>query len=1396
MKQHSHSRVPQRTRRKARWFANAGIVAASLAGLLAPMPAAAGAQLTPADQESTSLDDSTLSAEDGVLTRSEQDALLGQDADAPNDRVWSLVGEADGLHVLTAVQSQGYAWERVAKFGTELESSERWIGNGCLASDGRTLAIVYAPIVYANDDQRFRTGARGAVVNLETSEIHDLGSGFTLSYFNPGCGRNQQVSFTSLGDDATDVTVIDAVQPTSQEDFQFTGQVTSVIPQETGVTAARGQTIVAMDASGRESTIETTDGQVFSLMPYGSEGLAFAVADAATSRAFVKTNASIEAKAQEIASGDLIGTQIIAGPDGEVLVAGSELTVESHTPDKARIVNMDATSRTYASSQAQLLLDPPQHAQPGVQTSSDQQDAPADITINVRATSTSVEHNFNLDETLLDLPLASTQGEARADTERSAVLESPCAVPRNDPSIQAYQPGLDEVEWAATRAVFGTLDAVDGAQHMFPLPSLVGGGRVPAQILLGILAQESNLWQASRYTTRGITGNPLIGDYYGTRSPDSVSWWDVNYEDADCGYGIAQVTDQMRAGAQSYERQLAIATDYRANIARGLQILIEKWNQTRDAGLIINNGDPQYLENWFYALWAYNTGFYPDKGTGAPWGVGWLNNPANAIYPPNRSPFLQLDPADAAHPQDWPYPEKVLGFAANPPWLLAYVTQDALGDNFEVAPSYEYAWWSTEQDRMNVKPPRSLFCDTSNNCNINSPVLVDGEQSPCAHQSSGIYDLMCWYHQPATWKQCDPHCGHENLSFLSSSPKPAAPPTSYHPVCDTVGLPTGALVVDSVPIGMQGSGNCSTDVANSGEFYFSFPGANGGDSAEVDLHQLGSGLNGSFYFTHARQPDLAVENPILEIEGTWRLDRPLNQWARVLVHMPDNGAWTQQAQYTVNTGSGVERRTLSQHNFANVWLDLGSFEFSGVPSLSLSSADVEYRDIADGQNIIATDASGADDIAWDAVAFVPLETKPRDFVVALGDSYSSGEGTSVPDGSTFYRSSDHGGGDSASLDRNACHRSPLAWSYNMTLPGDSLSIREQRESGGNAIDYHLLACSGAVVNNLLSSSNTDLPFSNNQGVAQYLERTQLDMGYLNSDTTIVTLTIGGNDIGFAQVISECVISGLLIAPCQPGLEQEVNTNISLLPDKVKGLLEDIHFLAPNAKILMQGYPSIFEPNGDCMNVYPSDSEWLKSVAKDLNGALTAAASSLPYVVYQNPQYQFAGRGLCTPNSAIQGKIWSHTRGDVSNAIGLPPSAQSVHPNPAGADLYADAASDALRYVQIPLVADITAGAPTTYYATGRYHSSSGSIAINVTSFDECGGELRVGMRVAGSGNTQATLGMGWTEPNALEHFWWDDVQTSTFNRWVIPPGNYSMNARLVNPCSGGGNQSWTAVLSW
>ncbi|MFC6094917.1 hypothetical protein [Saccharothrix lopnurensis] len=407
---------------------------------------------------------------------------------------------------------------------------------------------------------------------------------------------------------------------------------------------------------------------------------------------------------------------------------------------------------------------------------------------------------------------------ANADLANPVDAERTCAIPRGDAGAMATQPTALQAEWAADRAVLGTL------------------------------------------------------------------------ENTDCGYGITRVTDGMRtagregghAPALPAAQQRAIALDHKTNIARGLQILQQKWNQTRAAGLVVNNGNPRKIENWFFAVWAYNSGFNPNRGDGSPWGVGWTNNPVNPRYPANRLPFLEFNQADAVRPNLWPYPEKIMGWAAH-------------SISTPTGPGFEPAWWNTAGSNGNlyreqVKPPVDLFCTAQNDCHPgqawvpDDPSVLPGPgddpepPGPCDHRNpaTGKRDLKCWWNLPATWKpDCELTCGVWNFRF-DVEPSPGWG-TNYPPRCAQDTLPANALIVDDLPATPAAlpakwadpARRCARDWTSQGTFGLQFD----NPSAKIDFHQIGAGFDNHFWFGHTREDDAAGN--LGKVTGTWTLNRRL-----------------------------------------------------------------------------------------------------------------------------------------------------------------------------------------------------------------------------------------------------------------------------------------------------------------------------------------------------------------------------------------------------------------------------------------------------------------------------------------------------------------------------------------
>jgi len=136
-------------------------------------------------------------------------------------------------------------------------------------------------------------------------------------------------------------------------------------------------------------------------------------------------------------------------------------------------------------------------------------------------------------------------------------------------------------------------------------------------------------------------------------SPGSSGPTVINYaSDPWCAYGIMQIVSGM-SGTSQFEPP-RVASEYQYNIGTGTLILLNKWNYLAGIGSTFGNNDPAIMEDWYFAVWAYNRG-------------DWFNNPNNPRYDPNRN--MYWDPYDpSSYPASaYPYQELVWGYVANPP---------------------------------------------------------------------------------------------------------------------------------------------------------------------------------------------------------------------------------------------------------------------------------------------------------------------------------------------------------------------------------------------------------------------------------------------------------------------------------------------------------------------------------------------------------------------------------------------------------------------------------------------------------------------------------------------------------------------------------------------------------
>jgi hypothetical protein len=1097
--------------------------------------------------------------------------ILGNGWKSASDRAVSVAGDSGGLHVLVAEEANAYQWRIAATLGDPGYDVDQWIGRSCVTGSGRRAVVVYAPRVFTNHEQARDMGGSVAIVDLSTGAVTKLRLHASLAYFNPGCGVDERVAVTAFSGGQTTVAIVDTVTATTSSTLSVAGQVTSAVPYAGGVAAAMGTDLVSLSGKGRSTVLSKAGTVPFRLHPDRGGGLAYQVpvGDKVEVRRFAGGRSRL------LGTGTL-GALTLRASAGHVFVLGPDAGKTKIDPASQWSI-LDAPVDSEPSTTGALVI-----TRSTTQTRSGPGKA---VTLEATATGTRKKVSFSIATTAgAKTATSASSGTAALSLSPSTDTTDPdrgCSIARNDPAKQALQPTAKQVEWAADLAVMGQLNVYRPAnwagsgmpvswtpQGLFPRHNLTGGANVPVQVLLGILAQESNTMHASPHAVDGETGNFNQGGFYGNR----VSWSTV-----DCGYGVGQITTgmSMAEGNSVYtaNQRLAIATDYASNIAAAVNALVDKWNALAAANIMANNGDANFIENWYLAAWAYNTGIQPagpkfGNTTGCTpspsctdgrgnWGLGWSNNPANPSYPVDRPLFNANNGYATKHPDEWPYQEKIIGWAATPVMRFNWASH-----SWEQ--SYRPGRWNSGS--LPKMAGKSQFCvSTINHCNPGAGTDIKGKPGAGAcvsRDANNLLDYHCWWHESANqFANCviGGDCGSSDFAYSVGAAEP--PNGSVFPQSCTSSLPAGAVIVDDTTA-RSPFASCNPNWSNSGTLTWDFAySAQSGCSpncvnykSKIDFHQIGgTGFGGHIWFAHT------TTDTALTVTGTWTANTPFNGWTRVLVHIPDNGAWTQQAHYIINTGSARRERFINTNRSRNYWTNLGTYLFSstGAQNVQLSNAT------GDGRNVT--------DIAWDAVAFVPLAAKPAHFVVAIGDSYESGEGVGSYLPETDINYTNYGW--------NACRRSTASWPRKTILPGiPGSNIGALADANDPRLDFADVSCSGARTYEMGRVSSTpyywqsppsDMKQFHVDANGQFGEVAQADSGVLSADTTLVLLSAGGNDAGFSDTLVEC-------APiaCQ-GNQSGYQKQIDDAQGNISTLISIVRSKAPNATIVLVGYPKLF-----------------------------------------------------------------------------------------------------------------------------------------------------------------------------------------------------------------------------
>ncbi|MFE9676927.1 SGNH/GDSL hydrolase family protein [Streptomyces sp. NPDC006259] len=234
--------------------------------------------------------------------------------------------------------------------------------------------------------------------------------------------------------------------------------------------------------------------------------------------------------------------------------------------------------------------------------------------------------------------------------------------------------------------------------------------------------------------------------------------------------------------------------------------------------------------------------------------------------------------------------------------------------------------------------------------------------------------------------------------------------------------------------------------------------------------------------------------------------------------------------------------------------------------------------------------------------------------VALGDSYAAGTGLSPQTDAACKRSA-------------GSYPSWIAQTYKPAVFKD-------------------VTCSGATTRSLWNKEGSSAP----------------QVNALSKDTDLVTVTLGGNDLGFSNVLTTCVLAGLTTregTPCRDELlrsGKNLDADFAKLSTRVPDMLTDIKQRSPKARVVVVGYPNLFPADGStCGSSVPlakGDVTWLNQVTNRLNLLLETAAY-LKQAEFVDTSSVFRGKDMCRPAS----EQWINPL--------LPQTPGSAHPNAVG-----------------------------------------------------------------------------------------------------------------------------------
>jgi lysophospholipase L1-like esterase len=245
--------------------------------------------------------------------------------------------------------------------------------------------------------------------------------------------------------------------------------------------------------------------------------------------------------------------------------------------------------------------------------------------------------------------------------------------------------------------------------------------------------------------------------------------------------------------------------------------------------------------------------------------------------------------------------------------------------------------------------------------------------------------------------------------------------------------------------------------------------------------------------------------------------------------------------------------------------------------------------------LLAVACSSSSSTATGTTTTTAPPLKPRIYA-ALGDSYAAGEGLAPFE-----------------ADSGDCHRSPQGYP------------RFVATQEGSTLDF--APCTGATIDMVVRAGG--------------------QLSTVDPQSDLVTVTVGGNDVGFAEVVGGCLIDA---DPCS-NLDAQVEGSLAKLGPKLEAAYRQIKAQAPKARLLVVGYPQVVAdpakvPFDTCAavntplpgrKITADEATWLRQKGDRLSDVMSAAAKAAG-ASYVDVAADFAGHEACGADPWLTGVV--------------------------------------------------------------------------------------------------------------------------------------------------------------